>query len=187
MEKPMKKMILASFALASLTLHAADLSFDRAHSGISFSIPHMVVSRTKGTFTEFDGSLSVVDGKLTAAKAVIQVKSIDTQNKNRDDHLRNPDFFDIATYPEIRFVSTKVLDGKLVGNLTIRDVTREVTLDTEFLGPVKDPAGKNRYGLNATTTIDRTHFGLTWSKPMEAGGLVVGNDVQISISVEVIE
>jgi polyisoprenoid-binding protein YceI len=183
----MKNVLFALLTLSAFGVSANELPLDTAHSAVTFSVPHMVVSRTKGSFGEFDGSLTVVDGKVTGAKAVIQVKSIDTKNQKRDDHLRNPDFFDVEKFPTITFVSTKIEGGKLVGNLTIRDVTKEVSLDMEFLGPVKDPWGKIRYGLNATGVIDRTEFGLTWSKSMEAGGLVVGNDVQLSISVEVVE
>lgn len=176
------------FALTSLTLVSAEsLEVDTAHSEVHFSVSHMVVSKTKGEFTEFTADVQVDGDALTSVSATIPVKSIDTGNQKRDDHLRSADFFDVEKYPNITFESTEVKDGKLVGNLTILETTKEVELDLEFLGPVKGPWGKTRYGLNLTGEIDRTEFGLTWNKALEAGGVVVGDMVSLSISVELMK
>jgi len=173
--------------LFSATASAEALNVDKDHSEIHFSVSHMVVSKTKGEFTEFDAEVVVENDKLVRASATIPVDGIDTGNVKRDKHLKGGDFFDAASHPSITFESTEVKDGKLVGNLTIRGTTNEVELDMEFLGPVKGPWGKTRYGLNLSGEIDRTTFGLTWNKALEAGGAVVGDTVTLSISVELIK
>ena len=178
-------MILAALATAIPFAHTAELPIDKSHAAFTFSIPHMVVSRTKGGFSEFDGTVTVEDGKLTGAKVEIQVKSIDTANERRDNHLRSADFFDVENHPVMTFESTRVEENRIVGNLTIKGVTREVAFAHSFLGPVTDPWGNVRYGLNATTTIDRTDFGLTWNQIVESGALV-GEKVDIIVSLEVI-
>jgi polyisoprenoid-binding protein YceI len=130
----------------------------------------------------------VEDGKLKSANATIAVESIDTDNEKRDGHLKSEDFFHASEYPEITFSSTKVMGSKLHGNLTIRGVTRPVVLDLELKGPVKHPFnGKTVYGLNLSGTIDRTDFGLTWNKALESGGVVVGDEVDLTISIELID
>lgn len=179
--------ILLSIAVVPFSLFAAELEADKAHSEVHFSVSHMVVSRTKGEFSEFDSKVVVEDDELVSVTATIPVSSIDTDNKKRDDHLKSADFFHVEKYPNITFESTKVEDGKLVGNLTIMDVTKEIELDLEFLGPVKGPWGKTRYGLNLEGEIDRTEYGLTWNKTLEAGGLVVGDKVTLNISVELMK
>ncbi len=182
----MRTLLTSLLLLTVPYLHAEELAIDNAHAAITFSVSHLVVSRTHGSFNTFEGSLNVVDGHLKGAKAVIQVASIDTKNERRDGHLRSADFFDAETFPTITFEGTKFENGKLTGNLTIKGVTREVVLDAQFVGPVKNFQNQDVYGLTAATTIDRTQFGLTWSKTTEAGGLVVGNDVDIRISVEAV-
>lgn len=172
-------------ASSVLPLFAAEtLNVDKTHSEVHFSVSHMVVSKTKGEFNDFEAVVKVEDDKLVSVEATIPVDSIDTDNEKRDAHLKNSDFFDVVKYPNITFTSTAVKDGKLVGNLTILDTTKEVELDLEFLGPVKGPWGKTRYGLNLSGKIDRTEYGLTWNKALEAGGVVVGDIVSLSISVE---
>ena len=177
--------ILLVSVLSSVSLYSAEtLEVDKAHSEVHFSVSHMVVSTTKGEFNEFDAEVMVEGDDLSSVKATIPVSSIDTDNQKRDDHLKSDDFFNAETHPNITFESTEIKGGKLIGNLTILDTTKEVALDLEFLGPVKGPWGKTRYGLNLSGEIDRTEYGLTWNKVMEAGGLVVGDTVSISISVE---
>ena len=144
----------------------------------------MVVATVKGQFQEFSADVMVEGDELSSVTASIPVSSIDTDNEKRDGHLKSGDFFSLEKYPNITFESTEVKDGKLVGNLTIMDTTKEVELDLEFLGPVVGPWGKTRYGLNLEGEIDRTEFGLTWNKALEAGGVVVGDTVKIAISVE---
>lgn len=175
-------------ALITLGLNAAEsLEVDKAHSEVHFSVSHMVVTKTKGEFNEFDAVVKVEGDDLVSVSATIPVASIDTDNEKRDEHLRSADFFNVEKYPNMRFESTEVKDGKLIGNLTILDTTEEVELDLEFLGPVTGPWGKTRYGLNLTGEIDRTDFGLTWNKALETGGVVVGDKVSLSISVELMK
>ncbi|WFB35021.1 YceI family protein [Kiritimatiellota bacterium B12222] len=174
-------------AAAAFHLSAKELDVDKSHSEIQFTVSHMVVSKTKGQFKEFEAKVDVTDGKLVSVNATIPVSSLDTDNEKRDSHLKSPDFFNEAEYPNITFVSTKVEAGKLHGKLTILDVTKDVVLDLEFLGPVTSPWGKTVYGLNLDGEIDRTEFGLTWNKALEAGGVVVGDMVHLSISVELTE
>lgn len=182
----MKNSII--FALSLFLLPAAyaaeALEVDSAHSEVSFSVKHMVVATVKGQFQEFDAEVMIDGEELSSVKATIPVSSIDTDNQKRDDHLKSGDFFNLDAYPNITFESTKIEEGKLIGNLTIMETTKEVELDLEFLGPVVGPWGKTRYGLNLEGEIDRTEFGLTWNKALEAGGVVVGDTVKIAISVE---
>jgi len=178
---------LAVLAGLSLNLRAAEWPIDTTHAEIGFKVSHMVVSKTKGAFEKFDGSLTIEDGKLLGAKAVIEAASINTRNKDRDKHLRSADFFNVEAHPNITFTSTRIEGDKLIGKLEMMGVAKEVALDFEFVGPVTDPWGKVRHGLTASTKIDRTAWGLTWSKALEAGGLVVGNEVEINLSLEVIQ
>lgn len=173
---------------------AATWKIDPAHTAVEFKIKHLMISWVKGTFTDVEGTAIIDDKSLdqSSVKVQIQTASIDTNNKKRDDHLRSADFFDVATYPTITFVSKKVVVSngqpvKVVGDLTIRDTTREVELSVEdFSGVVKDPWGNTRRGATATTQIKRKDYGLTWDKMLETGGVVVGDEVRISLEIEMI-
>ncbi|MGA0334432.1 MAG: YceI family protein [Kiritimatiellia bacterium] len=178
-----KTIALASLFLPS-ALFAETLTVDKAHSEVQFSVSHMVVSRTKGEFSDFEAEVKVEQDQLVSVSATIPVASIDTDNEKRDGHLKGADFFNVEKYPNITFESTKIEDGKIFGNLTIMETTKEVVLDLEFLGPVKNPWGQMVYGLNMSGEIDRTEFGLTWNKTLETGGLLVGDTVRITVSVE---
>ncbi len=166
---------------------------DPTHSTIGFKVSHMVVSKVRGKFNEFDATFQYHPTDLSKwhVKAIIKTASIDTDNKKRDDHLRSPDFFDAAQYPEIIFESTrftKTEDGYVVtGNLTMRGVTREIQLPFEFSGPITDPWGNQRVGVEGRTKIDRFDYNIRWSKTMDNGGLVVGRDVIIEINAEFIK
>ena len=165
---------------------------DPAHSSIGFSIRHMMVSNVRGHFGKFSGTVKANEKDLTEStvEATIDVASIDTGNAKRDEHLRSPDFFDVAKFPTMTFKSRKITPAgdkkwKVTGDLTMHGVTKEVTLDVE--GPtaeVKDPQGKVRAGATATTKLSRNDFGLTWSKTLDGGGLVLGDDVNVTIEVE---
>jgi polyisoprenoid-binding protein YceI len=166
-------------------------NIDAAHSGINFSIRHMVVSKVRGRFAKFNGGLTIDDGDLTRSvvEATIDASSIDTGTPQRDAHLQSADFFDVERFPEIRFRSTRIekLGGdrfRVVGNLTIRDVTREVSLDVEYGGRAKDPWGNDRAGFIATAALDRKDFGLHWNQVLEAGGVLVGDRVDIELEVQ---
>ena len=165
---------------------------DTAHAHVGFQVPHMVISNVKGAFDDFSASLVLKEGKLEAVEATIQVASINTKNEKRDEHLRADDFFAVKEFPTITFVSTGVKGkkdgtGLISGKLTIRGVTKAVNLNYRVKGPVNDPWGNTKLGLEATTMIDRTAFGLTYSKALETGGLVVGNDVSIDIDLEFVK
>jgi polyisoprenoid-binding protein YceI len=177
--------VTASFAAADTW------TFDKAHSSIGFSVRHLVISKTKGYFGDYDGSVSF-DGKDLSTGSVtvtIQMASIDTDNEDRDKHLRSADFFDAENNPTMTFVSKKIVPGEdnaftMTGDLTIKGVTKEVTLDGEFYGVLDDPWGNTKAGFSATTTINRQDFNVTWENKLQDGSLVVGNDVTINLEIE---
>ncbi len=166
---------------------------DPHHSTIGFKVSHMVVSKVRGKFNQFDATFKYHPTDLSKwhVEAVIQTASIDTDNKKRDDHLRSPDFFDAARYPEIRFVSKrfeKTDDGYVViGDLTMHGVTREIRMPFELNGPVTDPWGNQRLGIEGKTKVNRFDYTIKWSKTMDNGGLVVGRTVTIEINAEFIK
>jgi polyisoprenoid-binding protein YceI len=171
----------------------ASFTIDKAHSSVGFRIRHLGLSNVRGTFSEYDASvrLDPADLRTLQVTATIQVASINTENTRRDDHLRSDDFFEAERFPTMRFVSTGVrsVDGdrfELEGDLTIRDVTRRVVLDGELVGVGTGPRGDQRVGIEATTTIDRHDFGLTWNRVTEAGGVVAAREVQISLDIQAI-
>jgi len=187
-----KSIALVLFvAFLGTFVQAEEWNIDKAHSSIGFSVRHLVVSKTRGDFDEFTGMMNF-DGKNLEAGSVeftIQTTSIDTDNEDRDKHLRSDDFFSVEKFPEMVFKSKKIVKGdgdsfKLIGDLTIRDVTKEVTFEVEFNGVVTDPWGGTRAGFSAESTIDRKDFNITWSKTLDGGGLVVGDDVKIIVEVE---
>ena len=180
--------------LGAASVPAATWNVDRSHSSIDFTVSHLVISKVRGGFGDFEGTIAF-DGKNweeASTTWTVQVASIDTKDADRDDHLRNPDFFDVEQFPKMTFVSKKVVntDGgkfELIGDLTIKDMTKEVTFEGEFRGVIDDPWGKTRAGFFAETTIDRKDFNITWNKTLDAGGLAVGNDVDIRIEVEAVK
>jgi polyisoprenoid-binding protein YceI len=167
-------------------------ALDPAHTTASFLARHLMVSKVRGAFKAVAGTIVVGDDPLASSVDVtIDAASIDTGAPDRDNHLRSPDFLDVTTYPALRFRSVRVLPPvgnhfQLVGELTIRDVTREVTLDVEFEGVVVSPYGREVVGFTATTEIDREDFGMTWNVALEAGGVLVGRKVKIEIGAEAI-
>lgn len=165
---------------------------DNAHSSIGFSVKHMMVSKVKGAFEEYTATVKAADiTDLTTADIsfVIQTASINTKSEDRDNHLRNTDFFDTEKYPVITFQSTNIeKDGdvyKLTGNLTIKDVTKPVTFAVEYNGKALNPWGVDVYGFEATTKLNREEFGLTWNAALETGGVLVGKDIKIELELEV--
>ncbi|QRK09031.1 YceI family protein [Archangium violaceum] len=166
---------------------------DNAHTSINFTVRHMVVARVHGRFSRYEGRLFVHGGlENTQAEVKIDAASIDTQVEARDKHLRSQDFFDVAAFPRLIFRSRRVVPAggdryRVVGDLTIKDTTREVTLDAEFLGRVKDPFGVERLAFSARTSIDRKDFGLTWNKGLETGGVLVGERIDIELDVQAVK
>ncbi|MCC6219882.1 MAG: polyisoprenoid-binding protein [Deltaproteobacteria bacterium] len=176
---------------APLEVFAADYDIDAEHTHIMFQIKHMGISNVKGSFDRFQGTFSFDPENIKAAKASanISTESINTGVKKRDDHLRSDEFFGAAKHPSITFVSKEIseIDGnsfKVSGDLSIAGITKQITLDAEFGGIAKDPWGNERAAFSASTKINRHDFGITWNKVLETGGLVVGDDVKISIEVE---
>ncbi len=193
----MKKLFVAgAIAIAFMTTPAlaADKTFaiDNTHARIGFGVTHMVISSVKGEFKKYEGSFTLGDHKeLKSASATIETASIDTGVEKRDNHLRSPDFFNADEFDTITFNSTSIShsgnDYTVLGDLTIKDITKKVTLRGKLLGVITDPWGKTRAGFTARGTIDRRDFGLTWNKALETGGLVVGNEVTLELDVEGVE
>ena len=181
-------LMLLSPRLAS----AATWNIDPDHSSVGFSIRHLMVSNVKGNFDRFSGTVDLDDKNITASKvsATIDASSIDTRVQKRDDHLRSPDFFDVAKYPEITFASkrwSRAANGKLKvsGDLTMHGVTRTVVLNVApFSKETRDPWGNTRRGTTATATINRKDFGIDWNKGLDTGGLMIGDQVEITLEIE---
>jgi polyisoprenoid-binding protein YceI len=178
---------------AGLTIPTAGtFAIDPAHTRVGFVARHLMVSKVRGSFTQVSGEITVAEDPLTSTVTVrIPAASIDTGVADRDNHLRSGDFLDVEKYPELTFGSTRVLqpsdnEFKLVGELTIRDVTREVTLDVEFDGVATSPWGQEVIAFSATTEIDREEFGITWNQALETGGVLVGKKVKIEIEAEAV-
>jgi polyisoprenoid-binding protein YceI len=189
----MKKIIfvfLAIFALATIGAAQSEWKFDKVHSSVTFSVRHMVISNVSGSFKDFSILLKSDKGDFSDATVVstIQVASISTDNDYRDKHLKSDDFFNAEKFPEIKFKSTKFekIDDnkyKITGDLTIRDVTKEVTFDAVLNGTLKTEKGLLS-AWQATTTINRFDYNLKWNKTIESGGLIVGQDVTITLNLE---
>jgi polyisoprenoid-binding protein YceI len=168
--------------------------FDLAHSSINFAVRHLMVSKVRGRFTQWTGHLALDEQNPAASTTEVQIdaSSIDTKEAQRDGHLRSADFLDTEKHPHILFRSTRVeVAGdrryRVTGDLTIRGVTRPVVLDVEYAGRVKDPWGGERAGFTARTSIDRKDFGLTWNQALDAGGVLVGDKVEIDIEIEAVK
>jgi polyisoprenoid-binding protein YceI len=169
-------------------------NLDTAHSGINFSVRHMVFAKVRGRFGARSGKVNLDPQDLTRSSVEVEIDSasIDTGVADRDNHLRSPDFLDVERFPKLRFKSTKVEKAgseryRIHGDLTIRDVTREVVLDAEYGGQGKDPWGNQRVAFTATTSLDRGDFGLKWNQVLEAGGVLVGERIDIEIEVQAVE
>lgn len=190
---PVAALAVAPAAHAEAPAAASTWNIDEAHTTASFAVRHMMVSNVYGQFGKVTGTI-VYDGKDTStakANVVIDATSIDTRNAKRDEHLKSADFFDVAKYPTITFQSKRAtsVDGgkfKLTGDLTMHGVTKEVTLDVDApTAEVKDPWGMTHVGTRATARVNRKDFGLNWNKGLEAGGVLVGEEVGITIDLEV--
>ncbi len=169
-------------------------NIDTAHSSIGFSIRHMVVAKVRGRFGRWSSQLTLDPQDLTRSRvtAEIDASSIDTGVSDRDNHLRSADFFDVERFPSLRFESTKVEKVssdryRVHGDMTIRDVTRPIVLELEHGGQAKDPWGNQRAVFNATTSLSRGEFGLKWNQALEAGGVLVGDRVEIELEVQAVQ
>lgn len=164
---------------------------DPSHATVEFAVKHMMISTVRGRFAGYDATIVTdeYNPAATRVEATISADSIDTGDPNRDAHLKSPDFFDVGGYPTLTFASKRVngdLEAKfkVVGDLTIRGTTREVTLDVEYQGEGRDPYGNDKRAYTATAKIDRRDFGLLWNVALEAGGLLVSNDIRITIEAQ---
>ena len=167
---------------------------DPAHAEIGFAVRHLMISTVRGRFGTVTGTVIVdeTNPKNSTIDVSVDVTSIDTRQEMRDNHLRSADFFDAANHPTMHFVSKRIEGNvpdefKVTGDLTIRGTTREVTLDATLEGRGTDPWGNERAGFSATGKINRKDFGLTWNQNLEAGGVMVGEEVKMSIDVEIIK
>lgn len=166
---------------------------DPSHTLVEFSAKHLMITTVKGRIADVQGTIYTDEKNPgnSSVEATLSAKSLDTRTEQRDQHLRSADFLDVEKYPEIKFRSTRI-EGekssfKLMGDLTIRGVTKPITLDVELEGRTRDPWGGERVGFSATGKIDRREFGLTWNQALETGGVVVGNDIKISLEVQAVK
>lgn len=192
--------VAAALALISPALAADIYKIDPAHTTITFSVRHLGINSVKGQFKEFAGLIIVDNKTVKDASGTIQVKSVDTGIKQRDDHLRSADFFDAASYPTITFKSKRIKkepvytrhrlpDGRItiVADFTMHGVTKELRLPAKISGPVKDPFGNVRIGLEAKTKIKRKDYGINFHQVLERGVLLVGEEVELGIHAEAIK
>jgi polyisoprenoid-binding protein YceI len=172
--------------------HAGTYALDPTHTRIGFVARHLMVTKVRGHFAKFEGTITIGDDpQASSADVTIQTASVDTGTADRDAHLRSGDFFDVEKFPELTFRNARVVaqkgtDFTVVGELTIKDVTREVQLAVELDGVVKDPWGGTRLAVTAHTDIDREDWGLTWNAALETGGVVVSKNIRIEIESEAV-
>lgn len=185
------QLAAALLAVSSLALSQSGWKLDKNHSSIGFSVKHLVISTVSGNFKDFDITLTTAkdDFSDAAVQAVIKTASINTDNTARDNHLKSDDFFNAEKFPEIKFTSTsfeKIGEGKykITGDLTIRDVTKKVVFDAVYNGSIKTPWGNTAMSWTAATVINRFDYNLKWNKALESGGLIAGQDVTITINLE---
>jgi len=172
---------------------ASTWTVDPTHSGAEFAVKHLMVSTFRGHFRSLEGTVQLDEDNPanSSVTASVDVASVDTQTPDRDVHLRSDDFFNAERYPKMTFRSTRVeqvdeTNWKVTGELTIRDVTKEVVLDTEYEGRIVDPWGNERIGFTARTELSRKEFGVRWNSAIESGGVVVGDKVRISLNIEIV-
>lgn len=195
----MKRIAAAFSAILVLTfpglVQASSWTIDPQHSYVGFSVRHVMIADVRGSFEKFSGTVEIDDEDITRSKVEvsIDVNSVDTNVDKRDEHLRSPDFFDVAKFPTMTFVSKKIIQSdkdelKITGDLTLHGITREVVLEVD--GPtkeIKDPWGHMRRGASASTKINRKDFGMTWNKSLETGGVTIGDEIKIELEVEMVK
>lgn len=167
-------------------------AIDPTHSEITFKVKHLMISNVKGEFRTFQANIDGEDFTNSTISANIDTNSISTNNNDRDTHLKSPDFFEVEKYPEITFVSTsfKKVDEneyELAGNLTMKGITKEIKLNTEFGGFMKDPYGNEKAGFSINGKLNRKDFGLNWNAALETGGVMVGNEIKVNAEVQFVK
>lgn len=181
-----KKIVITALLAFGISLNAADYKVDTTHTTVGFSVKHLMISTVRGNFGSFEGTFSLdpKTGKLSALEGSIDATSINTNNQKRDDHLRAPDFFDVANHPKITFKMTGIKGDKVTGDLTMRGVTKKVTLEYDFGGTTVDPRGTPKAAFSLEGKIKRSDFGIKWNQAIEAGGVAVSDEVKLSIEIE---
>ena len=164
-------------------------AIDPTHSEIQFKVKHLMITTVTGSFGEFSGEATTEDDDFESASVsfTAQIASITTNNEQRDGHLKSADFFDAETHPMLSFVGKELKNGKLTGELSMHGITKEVTLNADFLGIAKDPWGNTKAGFELEGKIKRSDFGLTWNAPTEAGGVLVSDDVRLLANVQLVK
>lgn len=185
-------VLMGSIFAASAQAEMVTYTVDKSHSTVGFKIRHLL-SRTSGQFHDYDGTIKIDPEKRDGVEITgeIRVASIDTNEEDRDKHLLNEDFFDVAKYPTITFKASKLTDvnadrtkGKLEGEMTMHGVTKPIVLDVSWFGTVTDPWGNKKAGFSGSTTVNRKDFGIVWNKALDAGGVVLGEGVEVLIEIE---
>lgn len=181
----MKKLLLTLLVLGT-TVFASNYKVDASHSKITFKVKHMAISNVYGTFGKYDANINYDEAKkeLTDLSAKVDVTSINTENKKRDNHLKSKDFFNTEAFPNIDFKLLSVNNDEAIAELTIKGITKKVTFDFENNGVVKDPWGNTKLGFSLEAKINRKDYGLTWNKLLETGSLVVGDNIKITVDIE---
>jgi polyisoprenoid-binding protein YceI len=181
-------------AATPTTTSTTTWTVDPSHSLVEFAVKHLMISSVRGRFSDVKGTITYNEANPAQSKVEIEIPtaSIDTRSEQRDAHLKSPDFFHAEQHPTMIFKSKRIegdVNGEfqIVGDLTIRDQTREITLDAQFNGRTRDPWGGDRMGFEAKGKINRKDFGLTWNQALETGGWVVGEDIKMSIEVELVK
>ena len=189
--KPVIVTLLIALGLSAGAQASETYNIDPAHSTVGFAVSHMVINTVKGKFNEFTGTVALADNAVQEAKGTIQTKTIDTGVARRDADLRSATFFDTDKYPTITFQSKRAEkkgdETVLVGDFTMHGVTKEMFLPVTVKGPIKDPWGNSRIGLQAKAKLSRKDYGLLYNKALETGGLVVGDEVEIEINAEAVK
>jgi polyisoprenoid-binding protein YceI len=171
---------------------ARTFTIDKAHSEAVFQVRHLV-TKVRGRFSDFEGTIQLHEAtpELSSVQFTVSAASVDTNEKDRDTHLRSADFFDVEQHPTLTFRSTRILKKSdtsfdVIGDLTIRGVTKPITLPVTHLGKAKDPWGNEKIGFEAETTLNRKDFGLLWNAALETGGFLVGDDVKVTLSIQAV-
>lgn len=191
--KKLRNILLAGLVAFGLNASAQELMIDLGHSEVGFSVKHLMITNVKGKFTDYDGDIEfdMKNKAFNAFDATIKATSIDTGIEKRDDHLRSADFFEVAKYPDIKFVMSSYekksdTNGVLKGDITIRGVSKPVELNATINGVIKDMAGKTKIGFSLDGQINRKDFGLNWNKALEFGGVAVGDEVKLMAEIQAV-
>ena len=187
-------LFISMIAYATTYAQQANWDFDKSHSKIQFDVAHMVISEVTGQFHDYEGKIEIDKNDFTKSNISITIdaKSIDTDHEKRDGHLRAPDFFDVEKYPNITFISKSIEKiekniYKLSGDFTMHGITKAIDLNVKHIGTIKDPYGNTRAGFKVEGSINRTDYGMKYNSIMEAGGLLIGEDVSILCNFEIIQ